>query len=133
MQYVYLAASDATYPTGHSAAASAFIDAAWQRCQDDESWWCEPWQAESAAQAHLLRDIVGNPFRQVRFVPNWRSPVVTTLADLIYAERVFDRMPILADALEEAGCDDPDILAHCRGDGPHVRGCWVVDLVLGRG
>jgi hypothetical protein len=55
------------------------------------------------------------------------------LADAIYAERAFDRLPILADALEDAGCDSADPLAHCRGDGPHVRGCWVVDFVLGEG
>ena len=56
------------------------------------------------------------------------EPVAAT----IYDDRAFDRLPILADALEDAGCDDHDILAHCRGPGPHVRGCWVVDLVLGK-
>jgi hypothetical protein len=50
----------------------------------------------------------------------------------IYGERAFDRLPILADALEEAGCDNADILSHCQGPGAHVRGCWVVDLVTGR-
>ena len=50
----------------------------------------------------------------------------------MYESRGFAAMPVLADALEEAGCDSPDILTHCRGDGPHVRGCWVVDLVLGK-
>jgi hypothetical protein len=55
-----------------------------------------------------------------------------SLATGIYDERAFDRLPILADALEEAGCDNADVLAHCRGDGPHARGCWVVDGVLGR-
>jgi len=49
-----------------------------------------------------------------------------------YEERAFDRMPILADALEEAGCDSCDALTHCRGPGPHIRGCWVVDLILGK-
>ncbi|OWK45372.1 hypothetical protein FRUB_01703 [Fimbriiglobus ruber] len=57
---------------------------------------------------------------------------VVALACGIYQERAFDRMPILADALQDAGCDSDDILAHCRGDGPHVRGCWVVDLLLGK-
>jgi hypothetical protein len=79
-----------------------------------------------------LRDIFGNPFRPVTFDPRWLTATVVALATGIYAERAFDRMPILADALEEAGCDHADILAHCRGDGPHVRGCWVVDLVLGK-
>jgi hypothetical protein len=60
------------------------------------------------------------------------TPTVTALAEAIYADRAFDRMPVLADALEEAGCSDDQILSHCRGEGPHVRGCWVVDLVLGK-
>ncbi len=64
--------------------------------------------------------------------PRWRSGTVLALAAGIDTERAFDRMSILADALEEAGCDNADILAHCRGDGPHVRGCWVVDLLLGK-
>ena len=73
----------------------------------------------------MLRDIFGNPFRPVAFAPAWRSPDAVGLAGAIYAERAFDRLPILADALEEAGCDNADVLAHLRGDGPHVRGCWV--------
>ncbi len=79
---------------------------------------------------HLLRDIFGNPFRPVIVEPQWLTETVLALAAGIYADRAFDRMPILADALEEAGCDHADILTHCREDGPHVRGCWVVDLVL---
>lgn len=88
--------------------------------------------AEGAAQVCLLRDIFGNPFRPVTLDPRWQSETVVALASGIYAERAFDRMLILADALEDAGCDNADILAHCRGDGPHVRGCWVVDLILGK-
>ncbi len=88
-------------------------------------------EQESHALADLLRDIFGNPFRPVAFDPAWRTETVVALASAIYAERAFDRMPILADALEEAGCDHADILAHCRGPGPHARGCWVVDAVLG--
>lgn len=87
---------------------------------------------ERRAQVTLLRDIFGNPFRPVAFADSWRSETTVSLAFAIYAERAFDRMPILADSLEEAGCEHTDILNHCRGDGPHVRGCWVVDLVLGR-
>ncbi len=87
---------------------------------------------EHAAQAILLRDIVGNPFRPTGVSPRWRTSNVVGLAQGIYDERAFDRLPILADALIDAGCDDEAILAHCRSGGPHVRGCWVVDLVLGR-
>jgi hypothetical protein len=57
---------------------------------------------------------------------------VTTLAQTIYNDRAFDRMPELADALQEAGCDDQDMLSHCRRPGPHVKACWIVDLVLGK-
>jgi len=83
--------------------------------------------------AQLIRCIWGNPFRPVVFDPNWRSETAVALATGIYAERAFDRLPILADALEEAGCDQPDMLDHCRGLGPHARGCWVVDAVIGKG
>ena len=84
------------------------------------------------AQAARLRDIVGNPFRPVAFDARWRTADVRGLARGIYEDRAFDRMPLLADALMDAGCDTDDILTHCRGDGPHVRGCWVVDLLLGK-
>ena len=84
------------------------------------------------ANIHLLRCVVGNPFRPVMFDPEWRTSTVFALAEGIYAERAFDRLPILADALEEAGCDHAEMLSHCRGPAPHARGCWVVDLVLGK-
>lgn len=80
----------------------------------------------------LLRCIFGNPFRPIVFADSWRSETAVALASAIYAERAFDRLPILADALEEAGCDHADVLSHCRGSGPHARGCWVVDRVLGK-
>jgi hypothetical protein len=87
---------------------------------------------EQAAQADLLRDIFGNPFRPVSLDPAWLSPSVVALAWTIYEERSFDRMPELADAFEAAGCHGADILDHCRQAGPHVRGCWVVDAILGK-
>jgi hypothetical protein len=88
---------------------------------------------EARAQAALVGDIFGNPFRPVTPDPSWLTPTVLALAGGIYADRAFDRLPILADALQDAGCDNADVLDHCRGPGPHVRGCWVVDLVLGKG
>ena len=79
-----------------------------------------------------VREVFGNPFRPVAGRPAWLTPTATGLAHAIYTAHAFDRLPVLADALEEAGCNRPEVLAHCRGDGPHVRGCWVVDLVLGK-
>ncbi len=87
---------------------------------------------EHAAQAGLLRDIFGNPFRPVPFESAWLTSTVVAIAQGMYESRDFSAMPILADALQDAGCGNDDILNHCRGDGPHIRGCWVVDLVLGK-
>jgi hypothetical protein len=83
--------------------------------------------------ASLLRDVFGNPFRPAAIDPAWLTSTLVALARGIYDDRAFDRMPILGDALEDAGCDNADILAHCRdANATHVRGCWVVDLVLGK-
>jgi hypothetical protein len=90
---------------------------------------------ETGAQAALLRDVFGNPFRRVTLAPawlSWRDGTTAKIARALYQDRAFERLPIVADALEDAGCDNPDMLAHCRGEGPHVRGCWVVDLLLGK-
>jgi hypothetical protein len=89
-------------------------------------------QAESKAQSTILRDLFGNPFRLLIADPGWQTPRVITLARTVYDERAFDRLPGLAEALEETGCENADILAHCRLSGPHVRGCWVVDMLLGK-
>jgi hypothetical protein len=82
--------------------------------------------------ADVLRDIVGNPYKPVTLDPDWLTSTVVLLARGIYDERAFDRMPILADALQDAGCDAEEVLNHCRGPGPHVRGCHVLDLILGK-
>ena len=79
-----------------------------------------------------LRDIFGNPFRPVAFAPERRSDTAVAIAQQMYESRDFSAMPILADALQDAGCDSADVLDHCRQPGEHVRGCWAVDLVLGR-
>ncbi|MCE9565270.1 MAG: hypothetical protein K8U57_24825 [Planctomycetes bacterium] len=78
----------------------------------------------------FLHDIFGNPFRPVSVNPEWRTSTAVAIAQGMYESRDFSAMPILADALQDAGCENDDILAHCRGNSPHVRGCWVVDLVL---
>ena len=93
----------------------------------------ETWEAERSLQADFLRDIFGNPFRPIVADANWLTSTVVSLARGIYEDRAFDRMPILADALQDAGCDSEDVLNHCRdANQVHVRGCWVVDLVLGK-
>jgi len=93
----------------------------------------EPTPADYTFQADIIRDIFGNPFHPVSVDPSCLPRDVTALALTIYDERAFDRMPELADALEREGCANVDVLEHCRGPGPHVRGCWVVDMLLRRG
>jgi hypothetical protein len=102
--------------------------------------WISAEKAEGAAQAVLLRDILGNPYRPVALDPTHLTPEVRALAEAAYQERELPRgtldparLAVLADCLEEAGCRDDQILGHLRGAGPHVRGCFVVDLLLGRG
>lgn len=80
----------------------------------------------------VLRDIFGNPFRPIAFDPEWRTSNVVSLSKSMYESRDFSAMPILSDALQDAGCENEDILNHCRSDGPHVKGCWAVDLILGK-
>jgi hypothetical protein len=94
---------------------------------DEAGDWLQ--KVEETEQCHILREIIGNPFRPISA---WLTPKVKTLAQAIYDDRAFERLPELADALAEAGSSNQDILSHCRGPGPHVRGCWVVDLVLGK-
>jgi hypothetical protein len=99
----------------------------------------ERFYTEERKQASLARDIFGNPFRPVILDPLWLTPTVKALAAAAYDDRTLpagsldpDRLGILADALEDAGCDDAAILGHLRGPGPHFRGCWVLDLLLGK-
>src|SRR2546421_81045 len=92
------------------------------------------WRSAKAAQANLLRDIAGSPFRPPPFIAPavlaCHGATVPKLARAIYDTRDFDLLPVLAEALEEAGCTDPDMMAHCRGPGPHVLGCWVLNVIL---
>ena len=81
---------------------------------------------------HSLREIFANPFCPITLNPSWLTSTVLALANGIYSEKAFDRMPILADALQDAGYDNEDILNHCRQPAEHTRGCWVLDLVLGK-
>jgi hypothetical protein len=127
-----------------------FLDPLYRSSSDSETcmamwlvggWWPEVksiWAAEELPESwrRLFHDIFGNPFRPL---PNldpswlhWHEGIIPKLAQWIYDSGDFANMPSLADALEVAGCTNQDILVHCRGSGPHVRGCWVVDLLLGK-
>jgi hypothetical protein len=89
---------------------------------------------EESRQPALLRDVFGNPFRPAtveRSWLKWHEGTMVKMAQGIYDDLAFERLPILADALEDAGCDNADLLAHCRRGGEHVRGCWAVDLCKG--
>jgi hypothetical protein len=91
--------------------------------------------AAKGFEAALLRDISGNPFRKIAVDPAWlawNGGSALSMAKRIYEEPCFEDIPVLADALEEAGCDNADLLTHCREPGEHVRGCWVIDLLLGK-
>lgn len=90
--------------------------------------------AEYQVNSVLIRDIFGSlPFRPVVLSPVWLTSTVVSLAQAVYTDRAFQRLPILADALEEAGCTSSVVLEHMRAGGEHVRGCWALDLVLGKG
>jgi hypothetical protein len=115
-----------------------FID---DRSLEEEIHYCDAKSCpvECLAYCRLLRDIFGNPFRPGLLQPAWLSPAVRETAQIAYDDREFPtgalnqkRMVALADALEQAGCFDGVILSHCRGPGEHVRGCWVLDLLLGK-
>jgi hypothetical protein len=110
---------------------------AWAAARAVKIHWGEArWVAESKAQAAVIRDLLGPlPFRTLKADPSWlrwHGGLLVSMARRMYDSRDFADMPVLADALEEAGCRDADILGHCRSGGQHVRGCWVVDLVVGK-
>jgi hypothetical protein len=106
------------------------------RCVDsatDAAWKLMAPAPRSCDHLALIHDVFGNPFRPVTFSPSWRTDTAVSLARQMYETRDFSPMPILADALQDAGCEDVGVLGHCRAPGgPHVRGCWVVDLLLGK-
>jgi hypothetical protein len=129
-----------SFPRGAPAAIRWACAAAWTATEDAER---AAWTAEGVANGkelavgcNLLRCIFGNPFHQQRPVDpsilTWNNGTVVKLAQVIYDEHAFDRLPIFADALEETECDNADLLNHCRKPGEHARGCWVVDAILGK-
>ena len=132
-RYGRLARTPAASPATGSAArlvryaTDPVLDAA---LAERAAWGLTP--ARRCVLAGLVRDVFGNPFRPVAFDPAWRTPDAIGLARGIYDDRAFDQLPLLSDALLDAGCDDEQFIAHCRSGGPHARGCRVVDVVLGQ-
>jgi hypothetical protein len=123
LPFVRLAFRDVAVSAAHAYAGS--LDLPGGRC------WQNAFYDELRSQSFLLRDIYREGALTSPPHASWLyAPASVKLAEAIYQDRAFDRLPILADSLEEAGCTDADVLSHCRGDGPHVRGCWVVDLIL---
>src|SRR5262249_7196679 len=119
--WALVAARDVSAPNGGMPEAELPLQMRRSFCPDRQD--CD--SVERAAQAELLRDIYGNPFRLASFDPLWRTQDVVAIAQLMYDSRDFSSMPILADALQDAGCADSEILAHCQCAGAHVRGCWI--------
>ena len=98
-------------------------------------YWVGKAQGETLLAA-FLHDIFGNPFLPPRPLPAgvlaWKDATIRRIAEGVYEERTFERLPILADALIDAGCEQEGLIEHCRSETGHVRGCWGVDLILGR-
>jgi hypothetical protein len=135
--FAYAAVKDACSPArllGFGAADKVvWAEAA---AADSRASWGEALQRSRpdlyAPLAALLRDVMGNPFHPVPVKQSWLTPAVVRLAQRIYDGRAFDRLPTLADALEQAGCTNAEVLDHCRQPGAHARGCWAVDGLLQR-
>ena len=128
------AAHDAVYAGWDAATANFAADAAAFATTDPAAR-----AAAEQEQVIALRDIFGNPFRLVPPDPSWPTADIRALARAAYSARILPagtldpvRLAVLADALEDAGCTDADVLWHLRGENPHVRGCWVIDLLLGK-
>jgi hypothetical protein len=106
-----------------------------QRAGGDRDLQMKLWNADLATYSALVRCIFGNPFRPPEIAPSlrtWHDGLLAATAQRIYESRDFVEMAVLADMLEDAGCQDTQALAHCRDPGPHARGCFVVDLLLAR-
>jgi hypothetical protein len=120
------------------AATAAFLDGAWvvavqtAQAAQEAALWDVGRSVERTAQAALLVDIFGGRLHRGAGCVAGPSPDAVALAQAAYDSRDFVALPILGDALEDAACADRPVLDHCRGPGPHVRGCWVVDLILGK-
>jgi hypothetical protein len=116
-------------------AVTAYRDFVWRTertVRNSDVEWAEIRLVADKPLLEFFRDITGNMFRSGKTDTNWLTETAVSLATGIYGDRAFDRLPLLADALQDAGCTDAELLGHLRSPGPHVRGCWAVDLVLGK-
>jgi len=133
-QAALAATCERPYPFDTTHAVSACVQGNWPLGRYRGPEYLKAFGQAKAKVTRLLRDVFGNPFRPLTLEPNWLTGTVVSLARAIYEVRTFADLPILADALEDAGCNNEEILSHCRRwKGPHVRGCWVLDRILGKG
>lgn len=122
----------AAYSTYATTAPGTLGDPYWLGANIDYLRYPDSQDSYPLEQVRLLREIFSDLIRKIRFKKSWRTSTVMALANGIYDEKVFDRIPILADALQDAGCDSEEILNHLRQPEEHCRGCWALDLVLGK-
>lgn len=118
-----------------AAAATCLLDAMVAAVRTSQLAWVfghSPDVAEQSQQTSFIRHITGNPFHPIVLDPTWLTSTVLALCQAAYDDKAFDCLPILADALEDAGCTNHDILNHCRQPGEHGRGCWCLDLLLNK-
>jgi hypothetical protein len=127
-----LAASRHAARLASEAAAFDVVDVFAHDLVARRSRWHAARRAEAAVQAQLLRCLAGNPFRPVAVDRGWLTADVRGLVQTIYEEGTFEQLPVLGDALEDAGCAEAAMLLHCRETGPHARGCFVLDLLLAK-
>jgi hypothetical protein len=135
LRHAFQAAADAALPSAFDAAVSCAASIGWAANGGLWGEHADNQEKALAAQCRLLRELHGDPFHPVaarRDWLEWSDNAVSALARVIYEERAFGHMPALGDALEQASCKNPAVLAHCRGPGEHARGCWVLDLLLNR-
>jgi hypothetical protein len=118
-------ACDAAYHEDIQEVIAASAEWYYQRVPADEREWV------GVVQCEVLRDLF-HPFRSGVLHPSWRTSQVMALAQTVYEQRAFERMPELATALAVAGCTDAGLLSHLRGPGPHQKGCWALDLLLAK-
>jgi hypothetical protein len=132
---VFWGVRSAAHDSAHAVADVDLTNDPDRNPSDEDGWWTTDvaaYEAERVAQCELLRDIFDNLFRSITVSRSWLTPRVLSLGQAIYDKRAFGRMPELAGLLQQAGCNSQEILAHCCASGQHARGCWVLDLVLGK-